>query len=248
MRILLVDDDDDQRLVLRRLLERAGHTTVIEAGDGAQALILAAEHAPDLVVLDLAMPVRSGSEVLPELTDLLPDARIVVLSSFPSHRLAGVMRSRGAVGYVEKRTGPKRLVRELLLAAALTEGVTRSVSARLPAAPESAGEGRRLLRSVAAEEDIGLLDSAELLVSELVTNSVVHASSSPTVNIQVTASTVRVEVHDDDPTLPEIVTADSERTGGRGVFLVDQIASRWGAEPRGSGKVVWFELDRDAPG
>jgi CheY-like chemotaxis protein len=247
VRILVVDDDDDHRLVVRRLFDRAGYPEVFEATDGAEALSVAGEHAPHLIVLDLSMPVRSGADVLPELRDLVPDARIVVLSNFPSRRVASTMRGRGAVGYVEKRVAPDQLVRELLLAAALSEGVLRTISARLPAAPQAASEARRLLRDIVAEDDCGIIDNAELLVSELVTNSVVHASSSPTVDIQVTATSVRVEVRDDDPTLPEIHQPDPERTGGRGLFLVDQIASRWGVEPSGDGKVVWFELDRQKP-
>jgi DNA-binding NarL/FixJ family response regulator len=245
VKILVVDDDDDQRLVVLRLFDRAGYTEVLEATDGTHALKVAAEQSPDLVILDLAMPGRSGADVLPELCALIPDARIVVLSNFPSRRVAATMRGRGAVGYVEKRVAPDRLVRELLLAAALSEGVLRTLSARLPAAPRAASEARRLLRDLVGGDDNELIHNAELLVSELVTNSVVHASSSPTVDIQVTAAAVRVDVRDSDPTLPEIHKSDPERTGGRGLFLVDQIASRWGAEASADGKVVWFELDRD---
>ena len=54
-------------------------------------------------------------------------------------------------------------------------------------------------------------------------------------------------VYDDDPTMPHMKQADARDTGGRGIFLLDRIASRWGAEPHGTGKIVWFERDRADP-
>jgi hypothetical protein len=57
---------------------------------------------------------------------------------------------------------------------------------------------------------------------------------------------VRVAVYDDDPALPVHRQPDAERPGGRGLHLLDRIATRWGAEPSDGGKVVWFELDRPA--
>ena len=57
-------------------------------------------------------------------------------------------------------------------------------------------------------------------------------------------TTIRVAVYDTDPRLPAHRVPDQERPGGRGLHLLDQLASRWGAEPTDGGKVVWFELDR----
>ena len=248
MRILVVDDDADQRELVRHLFARSGHAAVVEARDGAEALEVAAEHRPDLIVLDLAMPIRSGADVLPELCALLPQSRIVVLSNLPGRKLATTMRGLGAMGYVEKRVPPDRLVRELLLAAALSEGAQRTVSAHLPAELHAGTEARRLLRDAIADDDTMTVANAELLVSELVTNAVVHASSSPVVDIHVTPAIVRVEVRDDDSTLPELRAPDPQRVGGSGMYLVDQIASRWGVDLVEQGKVVWFELDRDRTG
>src|SRR5688572_6672477 len=98
MRALIVDDDPDQRALVRRLLQQADVGPIAEAGDAEEALVVAAEHRPDLVVLDLSMPGRSGLEVLPELSELLPDAAIVVLSNFPRHRMEDAALQRGAVG------------------------------------------------------------------------------------------------------------------------------------------------------
>jgi anti-sigma regulatory factor (Ser/Thr protein kinase) len=85
---------------------------------------------------------------------------------------------------------------------------------------------------------------AVLLVSELVTNAVRHAGSTLTVAVAIGRAAVRVEVRDRSPRLPAL----RESTGGddewgRGLVLVDALASRWGAERLPSGKRVWFELD-----
>lgn len=81
--ILLVEDTDDIRSALRLLLEMRGYT-VIEAGDGLEALALAIEHLPDLILMDLAMPVHDGVEATRSIraetsTSLIP---IIAVSSY----------------------------------------------------------------------------------------------------------------------------------------------------------------------
>jgi DNA-binding NarL/FixJ family response regulator len=249
VRVLIADDDPDQRLVLRRLLTASGIDDVVEATDGDEALHVALRERPDLVVLDLAMPKRSGVEVLPELHDRLPDTRVVVLSNFPRRRMAEIVRRSGAVGYVEKRVAPDRLVDEILLAAALTDQAVARMSTSLPSVAASAGTARRFVREAmdAAAEEV--MADVELLVSELVINAVVHASSAPRVDVVLGRDSYRVEVYDDDPTMPELRDPAIHDRGGRGILLLDRLASRWGADPHGAGKVVWFERDRvPAPG
>jgi GAF domain-containing protein/anti-sigma regulatory factor (Ser/Thr protein kinase) len=98
-----------------------------------------------------------------------------------------------------------------------------------------------------ALDDAGLqaqAESAVLLASELVTNSVRHAGSALTVAVAIGQAAVRVEVRDRSPRLPamrESMLSDDE--WGRGLVLVDALAARWGAERLPSGKRVWFELD-----
>ncbi len=88
------------------------------------------------------------------------------------------------------------------------------------------------------------MEEVELLVSELVTNAVVHAVSAPRIEVHLGPASVRVSVRDADPRLPRQRVPDEERPGGRGLHLVEQVSTRWGAEPTGEGKVVWFEIDR----
>ena len=86
------------------------------------------------------------------------------------------------------------------------------------------------------------LDTLLLCVSEVVTNAILHGSSTPTVTVHLGPDDVRVEVYDDDPTLPRPRRPDHGVPGGRGLLLLDRAASAWGADPHGDGKVVWFEL------
>jgi CheY-like chemotaxis protein len=244
LRVLVTDDDEDQRFVLRRLLARQGIRDVLEAADGEQALEVARSHELDLIVLDLAMPGRSGFEVLPELQEAAPGTPVVVLSGYQRARMGDLVLERGAVGYVEKRVPSDRLVSEILLAAALTDQAGEAMSAAFPADVSAVPRARDFVRDLLGTQDAELVATVELLVSELVTNAVVHASSAPRVEVQLEGGSARVQVFDDDPALPTAGEAPTSSPGGRGLYLVEQLATRWGAEPHGDGKVIWFELDR----
>lgn len=243
LRVLVVDDDPEQRASVRRLLSDAGFRSIDEAVDAPSALTAAAGAAYDLILLDLVMPGRSGIELLPDLQDAAPSARIVVLSNLPRRLLDEIVRQRGAVGFVEKRVPPAELVPEILTAAALTDVATEHMSLRLADNTGAAGDARRFVRDRLAVDD-DLLASVELLVSELVTNAVIHASTAPRLAIRLGRDTVRIEVYDDDPSIPKPLPPSAERIGGRGLYIVDAMSTRWGAEPAGTGKVVWFELAR----
>jgi PAS domain S-box-containing protein len=103
VRVVLVDDAEDLRLVFRIALESAGGFEVVgEAGDGEQALAVCREHRPDLVLLDLSMPVMDGLEVLPILREDLPDTVVVVLSGLGAAEAEHRVLDLGAVAYLEK--------------------------------------------------------------------------------------------------------------------------------------------------
>jgi PAS domain S-box-containing protein len=102
-RVLLVDDARDIRVLLRRVFNADGSYEVVgEAVDGQAAIALVDELAPDVVVLDLAMPVMDGLEALPILRNKLPDAKIIVLSGFDGARMREPALLAGADAYVEK--------------------------------------------------------------------------------------------------------------------------------------------------
>jgi anti-sigma regulatory factor (Ser/Thr protein kinase) len=87
------------------------------------------------------------------------------------------------------------------------------------------------------------IEDAELLVSELVTNAILHARSPATVRIDRDAPRLRVAVCDTSPAPPRLRDYGPDAVTGRGMLLVDRIARRWGVELSGNGKCVWFEVD-----
>jgi len=101
-RVVVVDDTPDLRALLRIALERASYVVVGEAGDGQQGIEVVRQHRPDVVLLDLSMPVLDGLEALPTIRRLVPDGTIVVLSGFGPTTMSDRALARGADGYVQK--------------------------------------------------------------------------------------------------------------------------------------------------
>jgi DNA-binding NarL/FixJ family response regulator len=109
-RILIVDDHPLTRDALARLLAQNGFEIVGQAEGGAQAIELAAELQPDLVLLDLSMPEMDGLTALPRVREAAPAAEVVVLTaSEDEDNLLGAIRA-GAAGYLLKSEPPERIV------------------------------------------------------------------------------------------------------------------------------------------
>src|SRR5438270_3474924 len=81
-RILVIDDGDSVRDVIRIFLEHAGFEVCGEAGDGVQAIELAKQLRPDLIVLDLAMPRMNGAEAASVLNQTVPEIPIILLTLY----------------------------------------------------------------------------------------------------------------------------------------------------------------------
>jgi PAS domain S-box-containing protein len=118
---------------------------------------------------------------------------------------------------------------------------------RLRPHPSSVGAGRRLVRQVLSDADrTDLIEAAELVVSELVTNALVHAGTDVDVVAEASRSGLRVEVSDESAHLPTTKLYSVMASTGRGLRLVDDLVDRWGAVPRPVGKTVWVELGHQA--
>jgi serine phosphatase RsbU (regulator of sigma subunit) len=142
--------------------------------------------------------------------------------------------------------GPGDRDDDIALLAARFDGIAPSDVAYWTLEPEDAapGQARRLARRALARWDLEeLTDSVELLVSEVVTNAVRYASRPVTLRLLRT-HVLRCEVGDDVPQLPRLRQARATDEGGRGLYLVNKLARRWGATRLSTGKVVWFELSR----
>ena len=113
-RVLVVDDAANLRELLTLLLEVEDDFEVVgTAADGRQAIEAAEALKPDVVLLDLAMPVMDGLQALPELRAQLPNARIVIFSGFEHQALASAALRAGADAYIEKGTSVTQLVTQL---------------------------------------------------------------------------------------------------------------------------------------
>ena len=115
LRVVLADDTAEYRLLLRIILQQDGRFDVVgEAADGEEAVRVTAELRPDVLVLDLAMPVMDGLQAIPEVLAASPETGIVVLSGFARGRLDRVALARGASAYVEKGEAFSIIVATLL--------------------------------------------------------------------------------------------------------------------------------------
>ncbi|MEV7014644.1 SpoIIE family protein phosphatase [Streptomyces sp. NPDC093991] len=141
--------------------------------------------------------------------------------------------------------GPGDRDDDIALLAARFDGIAPSDVAYWFLEPEDAapGRARRLARRQLSRWGMEeLSDSVELLVSEVVTNAVRYASRPVTLRLLRT-DVLRCEVGDDVPQLPRLRQARATDEGGRGLYLVNRLARRWGATRLSTGKVVWFELN-----
>jgi DNA-binding NarL/FixJ family response regulator len=112
--VLIVDDHPVVRQGLRVLLEvQDGIEVAGEAGDGATALALAAEHEPDVILLDLKLPGMDGLAVLGELKARSDKGRVLVLTSVTDHAAAAAAMRAGAAGVLYKDVDPDALVRAI---------------------------------------------------------------------------------------------------------------------------------------
>ena len=118
MRVLLADDHPVFRQGLRVLLEDLGVEVVAEAADGEQALALALEHRPDVVLMDVQMPRLTGIEATRRLLTADPEAKVLVLTMVDDDDGVFAAVQAGALGYVLKGAGQDEISRALTAVAA----------------------------------------------------------------------------------------------------------------------------------
>ena len=113
----------------------------------------------------------------------------------------------------------------------------------LPISHQAPAQARRFLQGAACSvHHSALLDDATVLVSELVTNSVLHGGPPVVVAVECDGSVLQVRVRDGSPTMPTPREAERGDESGRGLALVAAMSDDWGVEPDTDGKLVWFVL------
>ena len=112
--VMLVDDHSIMRDLLRDALENTGEFEVVaQAADGEEALRVVQEAAPDVIVMDVIMPVMDGIEACRQITELLPGTRVLMLTA--SNEQDAIVRAiaAGATGYLQKYSGKEQLLTTL---------------------------------------------------------------------------------------------------------------------------------------
>lgn len=181
IRILVVDDHIVVRKGLIAVLEtEPGFEIVGEAGNGAEAVHLARQLLPDVVVMDVVMPVMDGIEATRQIKQTCPLVNILVLTSFSTNDKVLPSLNAGAIGYLLKDSTPTDLIRALQRVAegegSLDPGITRQVLAQMhapvpaePAANELTNRELEVLKLMANG-----LSNAEIARDMVVSNATVH--------------------------------------------------------------------------
>ena len=111
-RVMLVDDHELMRDGLREALERSGEFEVVgEAADGDSAVREAVALKPDVIIMDVIMPVKDGIEACREIINVLPETRVLMFTASPEEDAVVESFAAGATGYLEKYSGKEHLLR-----------------------------------------------------------------------------------------------------------------------------------------
>lgn len=176
------------------------------------------------------------------------DRGVSAVIAAPPTEVTGLLRTAGVIEHFELRPSTRR-------GAVDASSLLERVELELPVDPRSPARARAEIRELMTDRDQTQTADVVLLASETVTNAVVHPSgrSDETVGLRVFTypEGIRVEVDDGGEGFDPTVGSVPEPERGRGLFLVDRFASRWGTEhvedDRGRRFMVWFELDWREP-
>ncbi|MEJ0089856.1 MAG: response regulator transcription factor [Limisphaerales bacterium] len=132
IRILIADDHYIVRIGLVALVNTEPDMEVVaEAADGAQALELFGKHSPDLVLLDMHMPVKNGIQTTMEIRSQFPSARVLILTAFDGDEQIHKALQAGAQGYVFKNSSGEKLIPALRAVLAGQRWIPKEVASRL---------------------------------------------------------------------------------------------------------------------
>ena len=157
IRVLIVDDHAVVRRGLHALLAtEPGIEVAGEAADGREAVERAVELRPEVVIMDLVLPEIDGVEAILQIKSRLPDARILVLTSFGSDEMLFPALKAGALGYLLKDASPDELVRAIRSTARGLTSLNQTVARRL-LAELSADGGKRPPRETLTQRETEVL-------------------------------------------------------------------------------------------
>lgn len=144
IRVLLVDDHVVVRAALRALIDSQEHLTAVgEAGSRREAVDAVAKEQPDIILLDLELDGESGLDLIPELLEAAPEARIVVLTGVRDPQVHQQAVSRGALGVVQKDGALEVLIRAIERVAVGEAWLDPALTARVLAGMSGGGRSKK---------------------------------------------------------------------------------------------------------
>ena len=171
IRVVVVDDDALIREGLRMIIDQAGDLEVVAtAGNGEEALLMAAEHLPDVILMDVRMPVLDGIEATRRITNDEGAPRVIILTTFELDEYVFEALQAGASGFLLKRTEPEQLVGAIRVVAGgealLSPSVTRRLIEEFTRRPQT-DSGERLTMLTDREREVLVLIARGLSNQEL---------------------------------------------------------------------------------
>jgi DNA-binding NarL/FixJ family response regulator len=161
VRVIIADDDPFARRTVRDALQNAGIVVIAEAGNGHDAVELAAHYKPDIVLMDVVMPGMDGITATRKLAERAPGVKVLVLSANADDEVGMLSLRSGAVGFVSKAVSVASLPRALTAAHHGEAVISRSLTARLIDAMRNTpvdGVGMRPVRSPLTPREWEVLD------------------------------------------------------------------------------------------
>ena len=170
-KVMLVDDHKIVLDGLREVLERSGEFEVVgQAGDGAEAVRVAQQLKPDVIIMDVIMPVKNGIDACREISEILPDTKVLVLTASIEDDAVMEAVAAGATGYLQKFHGKDKLLQTVRDVAEGEYRIPASVMKRVFDGIRHAEQQRKtweLGRLTAREQEILTLFAQGLSYSEI---------------------------------------------------------------------------------
>lgn len=177
LRVITADDDPLARRMVRDALQQEGVVVMADASDGREAVELARHYRPDVVLMDVVMPVMDGIKATQQITREVPETRVVMLTGSDEDELGFVGLRAGAIGFLTKDVSPEAIPRAIRGVQSGEAAISRQLSRKLVEQFQSRPEGRIGVRPVRSPltprewevldllcEDQGVDDIAEALV------------------------------------------------------------------------------------
>ncbi|HLS39840.1 MAG TPA: response regulator transcription factor [Ornithinicoccus sp.] len=187
IRVVLVDDQPLIRTGLRALLDAEDDITVVaEAGDGQEGVRLVEEHGPDIVLMDIQMPVMDGIAATREIASRQAclDTKVVILTNFGLEEYVFNALRAGAAGFLLKDTDPEELVQGLRVVesgdALLSPGVTRTLISEFVSRPSQEVRAADVRHLTAREREVVTLVGYGLSNAEIAERLVVSPTTAKT--------------------------------------------------------------------